>query len=177
MISVTIKSQFFYYIKIFAYEIKNDRGGQNIDFVEKNFFWKFFLLSKFSLEVRRSLKFRQILKILIFKDYFLTHATFLLTKYFSKFCHFFILLHKFQKFSKFLNFFQNFQKGGFLFPASGATSQWLLQNWKSRLIFFHKSWLLECIKICYFMTKKFYVVKFCDMMRWSYFITAHKVPK
>ena len=116
MISVTIKSQFFYYIKIFAYETKNGRGGQNMNFVEKNFFWKFFLQSKFSLEVRRSRKIQRILKILIFKDYFLTHATFLLTKYFSKFCHFFILLHKFQKFSKFLNFFQNFQNFFKIFP-------------------------------------------------------------
>ena len=115
MISVTIKSQFFYYIKIFAYETKNGRGGQNMKFVEKKFFWKFFLQSKFSLEVRRSRKIQQILKILIFKDYFLTHATFLLTKYFSKFCHFFILLHKFQNFQKnfkilkfFSKFFQKF---------------------------------------------------------------------
>ena len=82
-----------------------------MNFVEKNFFWKFFLQSKFSLEVRRSRKIQQILKILIFKDYFLTHATFLLTKYFSKFCHFFILLHKFQNFQKnfkILKFFSKF---------------------------------------------------------------------
>ena len=121
MISVTIKSQFFYYIKIFAYETKNGRGGQNMNFVEKNFFWKFFLQSKFSLEVRRSRKIQQILKILIFKDYFLTHATFLLTKYFSKFCHFFILLHKFQNFKIFFKIFQNFSE--------------ICQNWFIKSIF------------------------------------------
>ena len=125
----SLKSLFFYYIKIFAYEIKNDRGGQNIDFVEKKFFWKFLLLSKFSLEVRRSLKFRQILKILIFKDYFLTHAIFLLTKYFSKFCHFFILLHKFQNFQKnfkILNFFSKFSK--FLQNLSEICQNWFIKS-------------------------------------------------
>ena len=129
MISVTIKSQFFYYIKIFAYETKNGRGGQNMNFVEKNFFWKFFLQSKFSLEVRRSRKIQQILKILIFKDYFLTHATFLLTKYFSKFCHFFILLHKFQNFQKnfkILKFFSKFSK--FLQNLSEICQNWFIKS-------------------------------------------------
>ena len=72
-----------------------------------------FFNKNFSLKVRRSRKIQQILKILIFKDFFLTHTTFLLTKYFSKFCHFFILLHKFQNFQKnfkILKFFQNFSE-------------------------------------------------------------------
>ena len=109
--------------------MKNGRGGQNINFVEKNFFWKFFLQSKFSLEVRRSRKIQQILKILIFKDYFLTHATFLLTKYFSKFCHFFILLHKFQNFQKnfkILKFFSKFSK--FLQNLSEICQNWFIKS-------------------------------------------------